>query len=221
MDDNNQLDGQQGHFHGSGVDPRFVSETDRDQPSQSRRAAHEPELYDIEDLPANLSAQSPGTHLVKPYAIEEPEEEPTSERKPEPARAEQRQPRSWEDLVNSMEDLYCDSDNSSAGIMSAKRGRKRKSANVYNMGGISPSGESSGSGSVPDAQYQRPSLSPKRPRKKGEQSMEVPLNLKAAQRYRVHRGRAFSGSSTTSISTNTTGVNHINGSPVPEAMDLD
>ncbi|KAL4796920.1 hypothetical protein BDV19DRAFT_360065 [Aspergillus venezuelensis] len=221
MDDNNQLDGHQGHCHRSGDDPRFASETDWDQPSQSRLAAHEPELYDIEDLPANLSAQSSGAHLVKPYAIEEPEEEPTFEREPEPARAEQRQPRSWEDLVNSMEGLYCDSDNSSAGITSAKRGRKRKSANVYYMGGISPSGESSGSGSVPDAQYQRPSLSPKRPRKKGERSRDVPLNLKAAQRHRVHRGRAFSGSSTTSFSTDTSDVNYVNGSPAPEAMDLD
>ncbi|KAL4956429.1 hypothetical protein BDW69DRAFT_83742 [Aspergillus filifer] len=222
MDDKNQQpDRQQGHFQGSGVHPRFAFETDRDQPSQSRVAAHGPELYDIEDLPANLAAQISGAQLVKPYAIEEPEEEPTSEREPEPVRGEQRQPRSWEDLVDSMEDLCCDSDNSSAGIMSAKRGRKRKSTNVYNMGGISPSGQSYGSGSVPDAQYQRPSLSPKRPRKKEGRYRDIPINLKAAQRHRAHRGRAFSGSSTTSLSTDTSGVNYINESPGPEAMDLD
>ncbi|KAL4938006.1 hypothetical protein BDV06DRAFT_226420 [Aspergillus oleicola] len=222
MEDDSQIpDFQQEHAKGSRFDSNTAIDPDQGSPTETRAVFYEPELYDIEDLPVNLSGQNQSAQLVKPYAIEEPDEESISEPESEQTSTEQRQPRSWEDLVNSMEDLCCDSDNSNAGVISAKRGRKRKSTNVYNMANVSPSGQSSGSGSVPDAQYQRPSLSPKRPRKKGEQSKDIPVNLKAAQRHRMRRRRALSGSSTTSISTDTSGINFTNGTPIPDAMDLD
>ncbi|KAL2000182.1 hypothetical protein VTN02DRAFT_3453 [Thermoascus thermophilus] len=80
----------------------------------------------------DVSAQDPGydadVEVVRPYAIEEPEEALTRES----PRSTARRPRSltdlWQnDLIDSMRDLDCNSDSNDAGPRpSPKRGRKRK-----------------------------------------------------------------------------------------------
>ncbi|KAL4926907.1 uncharacterized protein BDV17DRAFT_138142 [Aspergillus undulatus] len=201
--------------------PGSACHNDQDQPSECHPAIHEPEIYDIEDLPRNAPERDSGARLVKPYAIEEPNEETASEPESDPKLPQRRQPRSWEDLVNLMEDLYCDSDHSNPGLMPTKRGRKRKPTNTSDMTDGSLSGQSFSTASLPDAQYERPSLSPKRSRKKEVRPKDVPASVRAAQRHRIRRHRALSGSSTTSISTDMSSANPANGSPVPDAMDLD
>ncbi|KAL4810120.1 hypothetical protein BDV18DRAFT_156493 [Aspergillus unguis] len=192
-------------------------EADRTEPNGGSPAAHEPELYDIEDLPAHFTRRGSNSQMVRPYDIEEPDENTAPEiKEPSPPKSEQR--RDWEDLVDSMEGLYCGSDNSNSGTSSSMRGRKRKSPTTP---GLSQSGRHRKSASVPDAQYERPSLSPKRPRKKDGNPRKSQTTIRSTQKDRIRRARALSGSSNTSLSTDTSGPNVTNGSPAPEAMDLD
>ncbi|RDW86750.1 uncharacterized protein DSM5745_03392 [Aspergillus mulundensis] len=194
-----------------------ASQPEHDQPNRERRAVNGPEIYDIEDLPPGIQEASFGSEAVKPYDIEEPGEESTSE--PELSSLPQHiQRRYWEELVSSMEDLYCDSDNSSPGSISSKRGRKRKPPALT----ILPqAAQPEKSASVSDAQYASPNLSPKRPRKRDKRPRDRPLN--PAQKIRIQRPRGFSGSSYTSVSTDTeaSGTNLTNGFSTPDAMDLD
>ncbi|KAL4901399.1 hypothetical protein BDW74DRAFT_86232 [Aspergillus multicolor] len=193
-----------------------ASQAEHDQPNGETPAVYGPEIYDIEDLPPNIQEASFGNEAVKPYDIEEPLEESASE--PElSSHLQHIQRRYWEELVSSMEDLYCDSDNSSPGSIASKRGRKRKSAITILPNSAQP-GESV---SVSDAQYASPNLSPKRPRKRDERPKDRPLI--PAQKIRIQRPRGFSGSSYTSVSTDTetSGTNLTNGFSTPDAMDLD
>ncbi|KAL5042921.1 hypothetical protein BDW71DRAFT_210782 [Aspergillus fruticulosus] len=187
---------------------------DQDQQHGRIRAVQEPEIYDIEDLPPGIPEPSLGSEVVKPYAIEEPDEESTSELEVSDI-AQQRQRKYWEDLVSSMEGLYCDSDRSNRESLHGKRGRKRKPTTTD----VVRAGQSEESAVVPDAQYASPSLSSKRPRKKDEQSRERHLN--SAQELVIQRPRGLSSSSNTSVSTDTSGANPANGIPIPDAMDLD
>lgn len=187
-----------------------------DQERDGNPAADEPQIYDIEDVPAHAQSDCNSSDAVKPYAVEEPEEDTTTEQKG-PSPLQQGQPRYWEELVDSMGELYCDSD-SSPGIMSSARGRKRKPAT---KSGLSQFGQHPKSASVPDTQYERPSLSPKRPRKKDESSRKTQRSLKKAQKERVRKARGLSGSSTTSFSTDASGFDLAGEPPASEPMELD
>lgn len=200
------------------VDPTSARQADRDQPNGGTAAAHQPEIYDIEDLPTNIQGNCSGDQTVKPYAIEEPDEEAPSEpKRPTPPR--QGRPKYWEDLIDSMEELHCESDNSNPGAMFSRRGRKRKPTKAPSLTGLSQSSEESSPAS--DAQYEQPTLSPKRPRKQSERRKDSQRNIKTARRRGVDTLRESSGSSSPSTSTDTSGANHTNGSPASDAMDLD
>ncbi|OJJ00062.1 hypothetical protein ASPVEDRAFT_127605 [Aspergillus versicolor CBS 583.65] len=200
------------------VDPTSARQADRDQPNGGTAAAHDPEIYDIEDLPTNMQGTCPGDQTVKPYAIEEPDEEaPLEPKRPTPPR--QGRPRYWEDLIDSMEELHCESDNSNPGAIFSRRGRKRKPTNSPNLTRLGQSSEESSP--APDVQYEKPSLSPKRPRTQNERRKDSKKNIKSARRRGIDTLRESSGSSSPSTSTDTSGANHTNGSPASDAMDLD
>ncbi|KAL5337322.1 hypothetical protein BJX70DRAFT_248850 [Aspergillus crustosus] len=186
------------------------------QAREQRRSpsAHGPDIYVIEDFSTESQKSESSVPLVKPYAIEEPDHGTIfeSERISLP---QQRHSKPWEDLVMSMEDLYCDSDNSSQSLSFPKIGRKRKPATIpsfprpYHFRQSTP---------LPDIQYKKPALSPKRPRKRN-QRRQCEENIGVAQGYRT--GELGSSSSGTSISPDTSYANSIKGSPTPGAMDID
>ncbi|KAL4740061.1 hypothetical protein BDV11DRAFT_169408 [Aspergillus similis] len=196
-----------------GSSPTPAPRTDQDQQDGEIPAVHEPELYDIEDLPPDTPGLSLKSEVVKPYAIEEPDEESTSETEVSNT-TQQRQRKHWEDLVSSMERLYCDSSHDNPGSIRPKRGRKRKPTTI-NPVRTAQSGESA---FVSDAQYAT-SLSSKRARKKEELPKKIYLDSNQEVIIRRHRG--LSSSSNASVSTDTSGANLTNGFPTPEAMDLD
>ncbi|KAL4775233.1 hypothetical protein BDW60DRAFT_139462 [Aspergillus nidulans var. acristatus] len=193
--------------------PKPAPRTDQYQQDEDIPAAHEPEIYDIEDLPPDTPGLSLKTEVVKPYAIEEPDEEPTWEA--DVSTAQFRQRKHWEDLVSSMEKLYCDSDLENLGSIRPKRGRKRKPT-ITNPVQTAQPGESA---FVPDAQYASPSLSSKRARKKEELPKERYLD--ADEEVIIRRPRGLSSSSNASASTDTSGANLTNVFPTPDDMDLD
>lgn len=196
-----------------GSSPTPAPRTDQDQQDGEIPTAHEPEIYDIEDLPPDTPGFGLKSEVVKPYAIEEPEEEPTSET--EVSTAQLRQRKHWEDLISSMKMLYCDSDHDNPGSIRPKRGRKRKPT-ITNPVRTAQSGESA---FVTDAQYASPNLSSKRARKKEELPKERYLNSDEEATTRQPRG--LSSSSNASVSTDTSSANMTNGFPTPEDMDLD
>ncbi|KAL4996359.1 hypothetical protein BDV10DRAFT_111555 [Aspergillus recurvatus] len=204
----------QPYRNASGSCPTPAPRADQDQKDVKILTVQEPEIYDIEDLPPGIPEPSLGGEVVKPYAIEEPEEESASETEISDI-AQQRQRKYWEDLVSSMEGLYCDSDHSNPGSIHGKRGRKRKPTTTD----LVRTGQSGESAFVPDAQYASPGLSSKRPRKKDEQTRERHFN--SAQEVFNQRPRGLSSSSNTSVSTDTRGANLTNGISSPEYMDLD
>ncbi|PYH89182.1 hypothetical protein BO71DRAFT_403274, partial [Aspergillus ellipticus CBS 707.79] len=165
--------------------------------------------------------------VVHPYAIEEPEDEPTDTAE-------------WTgtpvihfllrdnfdnvqgDLVDSMEGLCCDSDNSNHGVVfGQKRGRKRKpsgtaadSARIFRQ-------RRSSSGSISDIQYKQPNGSPKRPFRKCWPSRErFKSHAEMWQRDSSDTDTGLSGGFTSrSPSTDTSGAT-LNGYPGPETMDI-
>ncbi|KAL4755553.1 hypothetical protein BDW72DRAFT_3372 [Aspergillus terricola var. indicus] len=197
-----------------GSSPTPALRTDQDQQDEEIPAVHEPEIFDIEDLPPDTPGLSLQSEVVKPYAVEEPDEESTSETEVSNT-AQLRQRKHWEDLVSSMERLYCDSDQDNLGSIRPKRGRKRKPTTT-NPVRTAQSGESA---FVPDAQYASPSLSSKRARRKEELPKERYLD--SDKEVIIRRPRKLSSSSNASVSTDTSGANLTNGFPIPESMDLD
>ncbi|OJJ60730.1 hypothetical protein ASPSYDRAFT_87306 [Aspergillus sydowii CBS 593.65] len=201
------------------VDPTPARQTDRDQRNGVSTAAHAPEIYDIEDLPTNIQGNDySGDQTVKPYAIEEPDGEAPSEPK-RPTPPPQRRPKYWEDLIDSMEELHCESDNSNPGAMFSRRSRKRKPTTDPNLTRLGQSSEESSP--APDARYERSSLSPKRPRTQNKRREGFQRNIKTARRRGVDTLQESSGSSSPSTSTDTSGANQTKGSPASDAMDLD
>ncbi|KAF7122394.1 hypothetical protein CNMCM5793_000419 [Aspergillus hiratsukae] len=129
------------------------------------------EDVNVEDVSSRDSGYDGDIEVVKPYAIEEPEDEAP---RPVPRLAISASPNDaepWQgELVDSMQDLHCDSDHPDLRHRSShKRGRKRKTP--------TPSG-GAGSGrrqlyeAAPDIQYDGPSASPKRLRRRGMRPKE-------------------------------------------------
>ncbi|KAL1968226.1 hypothetical protein VTN77DRAFT_2061 [Rasamsonia byssochlamydoides] len=107
----------------------------RSRPSDTRKGDTAP----IEEVaPEDILSQDPGydadVEVVRPYAIEEPDDD--AEQTPTSTSTRPNTPRLldsaeyWQtELVNSLRDLYCDSDsNDSHPLARQKRGRKRKTA---------------------------------------------------------------------------------------------
>lgn len=179
----------------SETDRTFAPPTEQNQNHRGANAGDEPR-----DFSRKTQDQSSSVETVKPYAIEEPDDNPTSEL--------DEQPQNWDNLVNSMKDLYCDSDNGNPRVMHPNRGRKRKPTDF----GIQ-SDQSFGTTPVQDLHYQEPSLSPKRRRRRDKPLRE---SLRSTQ---SHRGS--SESSDNYLSTDTSEANTANGSQAPDEMDID
>ncbi|EAW21654.1 uncharacterized protein NFIA_068230 [Aspergillus fischeri NRRL 181] len=136
----------------------------------SNSAASE-DVY-VEDISSRDSGYDGDIEVVKPYAIEEPEDEapshvPRLAISPAPNDAE-----SWQgELVDSMQDLHCDSDHPDLRCRpSHKRGRKRKTPTVG--AGNSAPGRRQVYKAAPDIQYEGPSASPKRLRRRSRRPKE-------------------------------------------------
>ncbi|PWY92665.1 hypothetical protein BO70DRAFT_357810 [Aspergillus heteromorphus CBS 117.55] len=160
--------------------------------------------------------------VVYPYAIEEPDDEPTDTEQSMGSKGTPMTHLLLRDsadglqgeLVDSMEGLYCDSDNSSHRVgISQRRGKKRKSP------GATPGSvwlfRRSSSSTTPDVQYEQRSGSPKRPPKRSRHSREQSESL--WQRYTSDTGSSGSFTSL-SPSTDTSGATP-DGYPGTDSMD--
>ncbi|KAL3482440.1 hypothetical protein BJX99DRAFT_2413 [Aspergillus californicus] len=161
-----------------GTDRTFAPPTDQNQHNRGTNAGDEPR-----DFSRKTQGQSLSVETVKPYAIEEPDDDATSEL--------DEQPQNWEHLVDSMEGLYCDSDH----------GNSQSDQQPFRTT------------SVQDLNYQEPSLSLKRRRRR---DMPLGESLRSTQ---SHRGS--SESSDNYLSTDASEANTTNGSQAPDEMDVD
>ncbi|KAI9045521.1 uncharacterized protein KD926_007937 [Aspergillus affinis] len=159
-------------------------------------------------LEGDASAQDPepGTNavVVQPYEIEEPDDDPSeiTSSTTGPVRKGQ------SDLVGSLEDLHCDSDNTNPRLVHrAKRGRKRKPNTTVAGPSGTPRHDHTG---MIDAQYGEGSLSPKRQRRGS--SLSPPELSEAGSSDSFTPESPFTDASTTSAS---------DVFNAPELMDLD
>lgn len=186
-----------------------------------------PRSSSIEGSPqAQDSRQEPNHEphglVVKPYAIEEPEDEP-----PAPTTRfihfltiEDKGETSQGDLVDSMEGLHCDSDNDPRISLRFKRGKKRKPPTAA-MG--TSYAHPQDHRTTTDGQYGGFTLSPKRLRRRSKRSKE---NLREAPtdstRYSNFEGPESSESVTpSSITTETSSMQTPDGSTETDAMEID
>ncbi|RHZ51927.1 uncharacterized protein CDV56_104760 [Aspergillus thermomutatus] len=127
----------------------------------------------VEDVSSRDSGYDGDIEVVKPYSIEEPEDDEAPRLVPRLAiSAASNGAESWqEELVDSMQDLHCDSDHPDLRHRSShKRGRKRKTPTF--AAGDSGSGRRQLYEAVHDIQYEGPSASPKRLRRRSKCSKE-------------------------------------------------
>ncbi|KAL2827090.1 hypothetical protein BJY01DRAFT_141124 [Aspergillus pseudoustus] len=178
----------------------------------------EVEIFDIEDLPTDIHGNSLGLQTVKPYAIEEPDDDTASEFQ-KPSLPHQGQARLWEDLVGSMQDLYCDSDTNNPVIVYPSRGRKRKPSTMACS--LPKSSQSRFSTSGRDMQYEGPSFNSKRPRRRDKPPKQDHEHSKATQKQRMNAGEEGGGSSSEALSTDTSGTNLASGCTTADEMDID
>ncbi|KAJ0426264.1 hypothetical protein BJY00DRAFT_129019 [Aspergillus carlsbadensis] len=191
------------------------------QPEQDRSMHAAPddevEIFDIEDLPTNSHGNFPSAQPVKPYEIEEPDDDTASETQ-ESSLPQQEQTRFWDDLVGSMQDLYCDSDTNNPVTMYPSKGRKRKPSNMATS--HSQSGEARLSTSGRDAQNDEPSLNPKRRRRKGKPPKDHEYS-RTTQEQRIRAAEQGGGSSSETLSGDTSGTNIASGCTTADEMDID
>lgn len=147
------------------------------------------------------STPTPG--VVQPYEIEEPDDEPDEITESTNATA-----KCQADLVGSLEDLHCDSDNTNQRVVQRpRRGRKRKPNTT--VAGSSSAYQKDHRETI-DAQYEEGSLSPKR-RRRGS-SLSPPELSEAGSSDSCSPGSPFSDASATSGSY---------ALYAPDLMDLD
>ncbi|RHZ57962.1 hypothetical protein CDV55_104664 [Aspergillus turcosus] len=177
------------------------------------------EDVNVEDVSSRDSGYDGDIEVVKPYAIEEPEDEAP---RPVPRLAISASPHDaepWQgELVDSMQDLRCDSDHSDLRHRSNhKRGRKRKSPTLSS--GNSVSGRRQLYEAAPDIQYDGPSASPKRLRRRGMRPKE---GLRTALSPRSSSETDSPASlSLSPQSTDASGTSPSNKPNVRDEMDID
>lgn len=171
----------------------------------------------------DVSAQDPGydadVEVVRPYAIEEPEEAPTRES----PRSTARRPRSltdlWQnDLVDSMRDLDCNSDSNDARPRpSQKRGRKRKptsTAGTYQ--------HSSSPFRVVDMRAEAMGFSPKKMRRRSKRSKEDMKILRGPPVSPARNEiRPVWSSSSTPLSPDASGTEPLADASTDDKMEVD
>ncbi|KAL2815493.1 hypothetical protein BJX63DRAFT_160243 [Aspergillus granulosus] len=202
--------------------PEEMNGTSASQSNQDKRGCvaaddDEVEIFDIEDLPTDRHGNFLGAQLVKPYAIEEPDDDTASESQ-ESSLPQQRQPGLWEDLVGSMQDLYCDSDTNNPVVLYPSRGKKRKPSTT--TASLPQPGHTRFSTSGRDAQYEGPSLGPKRRRRRDKLPKERHEYFGATQEQRMHATEG-GASSSEALSTDSGGTNLASGSTTADEMDID
>ncbi|KAL2800786.1 hypothetical protein BJX66DRAFT_290132, partial [Aspergillus keveii] len=201
--------------------PEEMNDIPVSQSKQDRRMRAAPddevEIFDIEDFPTNSHGSFLSTQTMKPYEIEEPDDDSASETQ-ESSLPQQEQTRLWEDLVGSMQDLYCDSDSNNPVTMYPSRGRKRKPSDTATS--HSQSGEAAWlSTSGRDEQYDESSLNPKRRRRKGKPPKDHEYS-KATQEQRIRAAEEGGGSSSETLSGDTSGTNIGSGCTTADEMDI-
>ncbi|KAL4897747.1 hypothetical protein BDV59DRAFT_49392 [Aspergillus ambiguus] len=166
--------------------------------------------------PSQEQDYEPHELVVKPYAIEEPEDEPRSPSPPPPtfpARKIEGET-SQDDLIDSMESLHCDSDNDPRVNIQLKRGKKRKPHTA--AGAMPDSSRDAYPRMATRMQYDGTTSSPKRLRRRSKQSRD---NLRG-----VHSRKAPESSesvSPRSTTTDASGTNTTDGSTEADPMELD
>ncbi|KAL2865852.1 uncharacterized protein BJX67DRAFT_382535 [Aspergillus lucknowensis] len=195
------------------TEQRRASQLDQDQ-----RNHDEVEISRIEDFPPGIYGHFLSVQTVKPYAIEEPEDGTTSD-SDKSSQAQQGGASPWEDLVGSMEDLYCGSDTSNPAPSYHTRGKKRKPANI--VPSLFRSSQQRQPTPVLDLHYEGPNISPKRQRRKSRPSKNTEEYRNATQGQRTCTTHEFGTSSSDSPSTDTSGTPCLSGSASPDAMDID
>jgi hypothetical protein len=170
------------------------------------------------------------TEVVKPYAIEEPDDERLETSEPDrfvasslPDNLER-----WHiDLIDSMDDLQCESDRTDSTQRSdQKRGQKRKSGAAAS--GASPSAHQS-SASAPsgtkhgDRQYETPSMGRKRSRKRSKRVKEDQNRANDSSPTTSNGSEACMSSSSAARSTDASGTETgtMNSDSTADKMDVD
>lgn len=168
------------------------------------------------------------TEVVKPYAIEEPDDERLETNEPDrpvvsslPDNLER-----WHiDLIDSMDNLQCESDRTDSTQRSdQKRGQKRKSA----ASGASPSAHQS-SASAPsgarhgDGQYETPSMGRKRSRKRSKRVKEDQNGANDSSPTTSNGSETCMSSSSAARSTDASGTETgtTNSDSTADKMDVD
>jgi hypothetical protein len=178
------------------------------------------EDVNVEDVSSRDSGYDGDIEVVKPYAIEEPEDEAP---RPVPRLAISASPNDaepWQgelELVDSMQDLHCDSDHHDLRHRSSnKRGRKRKTPTL--SAGAGP-GRRQLSEVTPDIQYDGPSASRKRLRRR---SMRPKDGLRTTLSPRSSSETDSPASlSLSPQSTDASGTSPSNKPNVSDEMDID
>lgn len=176
----------------------------------------------------DVSTQDPGydadVEVVKPYAIEEPDEAS----KPESPRSTSRRPRSFtdlwqDDLVDSMRDLDCNSDsNDGHPRPSQKRGRKRKPTITAGTYQYCPTSSPRTAFRVVDMRAEAVGFSPKRLRRRSKISKEDIKILRGAPVSPARTDiRPVWGSSSTSLSPEASGTEPLADASADDKMDVD
>ncbi|KAL2835052.1 hypothetical protein BDW59DRAFT_155875 [Aspergillus cavernicola] len=184
----------------SEIDQASASQADQDQRNRGNRDSDEGEIR-IEDFPTNYQGNLLGVQIVKPYAIEEPDDDSTFE--PEGSSLpHDEEIQTCDTPVASREGLDCEPDHSNPQVVFRKRqnrGQKRKPTDA-------PRGQSCPSMSAHNAHYQGPRFSPNRRLRIGKLRID---------------SHGLSGSSESSMSTDTSDANLTSGSTTPDKMDID
>lgn len=169
-----------------------------------------------ETTTAYLNSYDAEIKVVRPYAIEEPDDDPARKSTESPGSTPQ-----WQrDLVDSLEELEFESDSSGSSLWSDQtRGQKRKSANVD-----SRSSQRRATLQPDSDPHEGPNASPKRQCKKDtRRKAKVDLDLESANaallshESRQPRSSASSGSDTQRTDANNAG----SASNTTAMMDLD
>lgn len=168
--------------------------------------------------------------VVKPYAIEEPDDEPTN---PPPRHMASSLPDNFErwhiDLIGSMADLQCETESNGTDSTSQsgqQRGKKRKPATTASTShNTQPSQRESKHGDK-DSQYEGPGVSRKRLRRRPRLSSEgMSLNRESSSSLSnstdSYRSESSSAPQSTEGSGSGTETGNVNSTPDSDKMDVD
>lgn len=168
------MDEMSGIYHtASGPFQASKMSDNKQEPTPSQKNQNTSSVPAEDPLPQNSDHNAP--IVIQPYAIEEPDEEPPPvSSKPTILFLPGSNSEYWQtELVDSMEDLHCESDNSiTKPISRYSRGKKRKPSST--AAGVSQIFQKQGPGISQDRRYEEgPNLKLRKLRRKTKQSNEA------------------------------------------------